>query len=76
LGFRRLINGTPYRRAVQQGFRRNGVSEGEVEHVMTNDVVLIDARSGDWLHNYLNPEAARIAQPPCWRRSVRGAAPR
>ncbi len=28
---------------------------------MTNDVVLIDARSGDWLNNYLNPEAARSA---------------
>ncbi len=25
---------------------------------MTNDVVLIDARSGDWLNNYLNPEVA------------------
>ena len=28
---------------------------------MTNDVVLIDARSGDWLNNYLNPAAARSA---------------
>ncbi|MGO9901744.1 MAG: hypothetical protein ACLP0J_19115 [Solirubrobacteraceae bacterium] len=28
---------------------------------MTNDVVLIDARSGDWLNNYLNPAAARAA---------------
>jgi hypothetical protein len=28
---------------------------------MTNDVVLIDARSGDWLNNYLNPGAARLA---------------
>jgi hypothetical protein len=29
--------------------------------VMTNDVVLIDARSGDWLNNHLNPQAARSA---------------
>jgi hypothetical protein len=28
---------------------------------MTNDVALIDARSGDWLNNYLNPAAARSA---------------
>jgi hypothetical protein len=28
---------------------------------MTNDVVLIDARSGDWLNNYLNRQAARSA---------------
>ncbi len=28
---------------------------------MTYDVVLIDARSGDWLNNYLNAEAARSA---------------
>ncbi len=30
---------------------------------MTNDVVLIDARSGVWLNNYLNRQAARSA----WR---------
>ena len=29
--------------------------------MITNDVVLIDARSGDWLNNYLNPQAARSA---------------
>jgi len=28
---------------------------------MSNEVVLIDARSGDWLNNYLNPPAARSA---------------
>ena len=26
---------------------------------MTNDVALIDAHSGDWLNNYLNPAAVR-----------------
>jgi len=29
--------------------------------VKTNDVALIDAHSGDWLNNYLNPAAARSA---------------
>ena len=29
--------------------------------MMTNDVALIDAHSGDWLNNYLNPAAARSA---------------
>ena len=29
--------------------------------MIANDVVLIDARSGDWLNNYLNAEAASSA---------------
>ncbi len=29
--------------------------------MISNDVVLIDASSGDWLNNYLSPDAARSA---------------